>query len=404
MRLVWTTENADQFRAFCSFLHAKSILFTTEEQVVRDWASEQYGTRKYLLWITDEDQVDTCIEWLVKFIDNPTAAEFVANQLQEARSSAGSSSSVKAYLEERLKRPIAREEERKKEFSGHIRLTAFVILVCSLLFLYELYTEKKTTPTPPEVRQEFVGLSPIRKLLLFDFPEAYELVNKIVLSYGPNALTKPQELPDAGKYLYSEFLRHPAFPGYFPYMLAYSKQLAGREVPKNPPLEEVTLFEKIREGQVWRLFSPTLLHVDILHLFFNMIWVLLLGTQIEARIGSIRLLLLMLISGVISNIAQYLMSGPNFVGFSGIICAMATYIKARQLVAPWEAYQMSASTFAFIMFFIGVLALLSVVTFMLEVFQNVALPINIANTAHLVGALIGYGLGKMRFFSWQLHK
>ena len=65
---------------------------------------------------------------------------------------------------------------------------------------------------------------------------------------------------------------------------------------------------------------------------------------------------------------------------------------------------MSASTFAFIMFFIGVLALLSVVTFMLEVFQNVALPINIANTAHLVGALIGYGLGKMRFFSWQLHK
>ena len=76
MRLVWTTENADHFRAFCSFLQAKAITFTTEEQVTRDWSSDAYGTQKFLLWITDEDQVDACTHWLIKFIDNPTDPEF----------------------------------------------------------------------------------------------------------------------------------------------------------------------------------------------------------------------------------------------------------------------------------------------------------------------------------------
>ena len=76
MRLVWTSDNADQFRAFCNYLQAKSITFTTEEQVVSDWSSEQYGTRKYLLWITEEDQAEVALHWLDKYLANPQAAEF----------------------------------------------------------------------------------------------------------------------------------------------------------------------------------------------------------------------------------------------------------------------------------------------------------------------------------------
>ncbi len=402
MRLIWTTDNADQFRVFCSFLQAKGIVFTCDEIMDRDWGSDQYGTRKYHLWITEEDQVEKSVQFLIKFIDNPANQEFHAPDVQAlGRKNA---SNVTSYLEERIKRPIVTNEiEIKKQFSGHIRLTAFVILICSVLFLYELYQEKKNGPVPKELRQEFVGLSPVRKALLFDYPNAYQLVDKIVTLYGIDALAKPQELPETGKYLYSQAIKEPVFSGFYPYIISATDRMIGKIPEPNPPLKDVSLFSKIREGEIWRLFSPALLHVDLLHLFFNMIWVLLLSTQIEARLGSFRLLLFMLITGVISNTAQYLMSGPNFIGFSGVICAMATYIRARQQVAPWEAYQMSSSTFMFIMFFIGVLALFSLVIFFLEVFQDTTLPIGIANTAHLVGAITGYFLGRMRFFAWQLH-
>ncbi len=402
MRLIWTTDNADHFRVFCSYLETKGVTFTCDEQVVRDWGSDQYGTRKYQLWITEEDQVEKSVNSLIKFIDNPQSEEFTKPSITAP--DVKKAISVTDYLEQRLKRPIVTNDiEVRKQFTGHIRLTAFVILICSLLFLYELYQEKRLGTVPKEVRQEFVGLTPVRKALLFDYPHSYDLIDKIITLYGVDALAKPQELPEAGKHLYAQFLKEPVFSGFYPYIVSFSEKELGKVPEKNPPLKEVTLFDKIRQGEIWRLFTPALLHVDLLHLFFNMIWVLLLSTQIEARLGSFRLLIFMLITGVISNVAQYLMSGPNFIGFSGIICAMATYIRARQYVAPWEAYQMSSSTFAFIMFFIGVLALFSLVIFFLEVFQDTTLPIGIANTAHLTGALTGYFLGRTRFFAWQLH-
>ncbi len=402
MRLVWTTDNADHFRIFCGFLQAKSITITTEEQVLNDWASDQYGTRKYLLWISDEDQVDACTHWLAKFIENPSSPQFITNDV--ATTGNKNSATVTQHLEQHLRRPITpKAKEIKKGVSTYVTLTSILIFLCSIIYLYELYSEKRTQAAHPEMKQEQVGPSAIRKALLFDYPPAYELLDKIVLLYGVDSLNNPQDLPEAGKFLYKKYLEEPSFAGYYPYLLSFAKNTQGEASNKNPPLSEITLFSKIRQGEIWRLFTPALLHVGILHIFFNMVWLLMLGTQIEERIGPLRFLVLVLISGVFSNVGQYLMSGPNFAGFSGVICAMATYIRARQQVSPWEAYEMSSSTFAFIMFFIGVLALLSLVTFFLNVFVNVSLPFAMANTAHLVGAITGYCLGRLRFFSWQLH-
>lgn len=404
MRLIWTTENADHFRTFCNFLQAKSVSFSTEEQVNRSWDSEAYGTRKYLLWIQDEDDVEETINYLMKFLENPQSEEFTVIFPQKPEIS--SASPVTQYLEARLQKPLqAPDVEVRKQLGGHVRLTALIMVLCSVLFLYELYTDRATGPVPSDVRQELLSTSPVRKALLFDYPHSYELLDKVVALYGYDALAKPQELPETGKFLYQQFTNAHTFVGYYPYVVTWLKEAIGSKTSTHSlaPLSEVPLFEKIRQGQFWRLWTPTLLHYDILHLFFNMIWVLLLATQIEARLGFVRFFVFLLITGCLSNIAQYLMSGPNFLGFSGIICAMATYIKARQQVAPWESYQMSSSTFGFIIFFISILAFLSLLTFFLDVFQNISLPIGIANTAHLVGALVGYVLGRMRFFAWQLH-
>lgn len=403
MRLIWTTENADHFRSFCTYLDAKNVRFITEEQLNKSWDSDQYGTRKYLLWIQDEDQLDQSITFLIKFLENPLSQEYQVLPANEP--SAQSLSPVTQYLESRVHQSLELSEE-KMELGGHVRLTTLILLFCSFLFLYELYIERQLGPPPPEARRAVLAVSPARKMLLFDYPHTYELVDKVVALYGYPALAKPQELPEAGKFLYQQHLKEAAFPGYYPYVAEWAKEKLNTEQrnPQTPLLEEISLFEKIRTGQIWRLWTPVLLHADILHIFFNMIWVLLLATQIESRLSVARFLLFLSITGCLSNTAQYLMSGPNFIGFSGIICAMATYIRARQKVAPWESYQMSSSTFAFIIFFISILAFLSMLTFVLDVFQNMAFPIGIANTAHLVGALTGYLLGRMQFFSWQLHK
>jgi GlpG protein len=103
--------------------------------------------------------------------------------------------------------------------------------------------------------------------------------------------------------------------------------------------------------------------------------------------------------GVISNVAQYLMSGPYFVGFSGIVVGLAVFIWARQQNAPWEGYPLPRSTFLFLLLFVAAMMLLDLLSFLLQLFQLTTLPLTIANTAHVVGGLAGLALGKWNFFS-----
>jgi len=89
---------------------------------------------------------------------------------------------------------------------------------------------------------------------------------------------------------------------------------------------------EVRAGQVWRLITPIFMHasikaglIGILHIFFNMSWMTLLGPMIERNRGSLFLLAQVLIIAVISNMAQYLNSGPYFLGMSGIVCGLFGY-------------------------------------------------------------------------------
>lgn len=94
-------------------------------------------------------------------------------------------------------------------------------------------------------------------------------------------------------------------------------------------------FGDLRAGQLWRLFTPILLHFHPFHLLFNVFWLNDLGGPSERFQGSWRFAGFILWSALLSNLAQLVFGhSPNFGGLSGIIYALVAYLWARGRADP----------------------------------------------------------------------
>ncbi len=89
---------------------------------------------------------------------------------------------------------------------------------------------------------------------------------------------------------------------------------------------ETGFLYEILHGQIWRLITPILIHLSILHIVFNMLWFKDLGYLIEHKFGRNYLLSFILASGAVSNLFQYCVSGPQFGGMSGVLYAMLGFV------------------------------------------------------------------------------
>jgi GlpG protein len=146
------------------------------------------------------------------------------------------------------------------------------------------------------------------------------------------------------------------------------------------PWDRLEGLPEIRHGQIWRLITPIFLHFSLMHIFFNLWWLLDLGAMIEARQGNFYLLGLVLAIAGVSNLAQYLVSGPGFGGMSGIVYGLLGYIWIRGKFDPSSGLYLHPTTVTMmiIWFFIC--------------FTNI-MPMQIANTVHAVGLGMGMGWG-----------
>ncbi|GAA5216412.1 rhomboid family intramembrane serine protease GlpG [Corallincola platygyrae] len=84
----------------------------------------------------------------------------------------------------------------------------------------------------------------------------------------------------------------------------------------------------------WRWLTPAFIHFSFMHLVGNALWWWYLGGQLEQREGSRVLLLLFLMTAAIPNLAQFMLSGPNFGGLSGVVYGLFGYFWVRGMMAP----------------------------------------------------------------------
>ena len=136
---------------------------------------------------------------------------------------------------------------------------------------------------------------------------------------------------------------------------------------------------EIRHGEVWRLFTPMFVHFGLPHLFFNMLWLLDLGTMIERRQSTARLAVLVLVIAALSNFGQYLMGGPVFGGMSGVVYGLIGYIWLRGKFDLTSGLFLHSSTVT-----------MAVIWFVLCLAGIIP---HVANAAHSVGFGVGIAWG-----------
>ncbi len=132
----------------------------------------------------------------------------------------------------------------------------------------------------------------------------------------------------------------------------------------------------IAMGEWWRLLTSLFVHIDFLHLFFNMYALYIGGRVVEPYYGSPRFLAIYFLSGIIGNIASLILPVLS-VGASGAVFGVfgAMIVVEKRL---------TGTATAMVLFLIIVL-----------VVSNLAYPGKINNIAHIAGVLAGYVLGKI---------
>jgi GlpG protein len=139
--------------------------------------------------------------------------------------------------------------------------------------------------------------------------------------------------------------------------------------------------EVFQHGEFWRLLTPVFLHFGVLHLVFNMMWLYQLGGMIEARQSSLRLLLLVVVTGIFSNLAQCLVAGPQFGGMSGVVYALAGYVWMQ------GKYDRASGLF------LNEQSVTILLVWLVVCFTGVFGPV--ANYAHLGGLVSGMAIGRL---------
>lgn len=167
--------------------------------------------------------------------------------------------------------------------------------------------------------------------------------------------------------------------GWFQWLNFVSFDLLGDSVFFND------LTTTMASGEFWRLLTPMFLHFGVLHIVFNLLWFWEIGRRIELMSSGLRLMALVLISSLGSNLLQYYMTGPGFFGgMSGVVFGLLGYGLVWSRLIPSRDIGLPNAIYVFMLGFL-------VIGFS-GLFDMLGLG-SLANWGHLGGLVAGASVG-----------
>ncbi len=137
--------------------------------------------------------------------------------------------------------------------------------------------------------------------------------------------------------------------------------------------------------EYWRLLTPVLIHFGLLHLSFNLMMFYSIGGRIERHQGGLHLAGLIVLTGCLSNYAQYYFSDGTslFGGMSGVIYGLLGYGMIRERIDKSFHMALPPAIYGFMIFWLAL------------GYTDLLGPVlgHMANSAHLGGLLSGMVLG-----------
>jgi GlpG protein len=147
----------------------------------------------------------------------------------------------------------------------------------------------------------------------------------------------------------------------------------------------------LAKGELWRAITPIFIHLELLHIAFNMIMFFQFGALLESLMGTVRLGLFILLIALASNVGQALapeaLGGTYaFGGMSGVVYGLFGYVWVKSMFVPEPGFRLSQGT---VIILIGWLFLC----------MTPAIP-QVANVAHVVGLGVGMVMAYVPLF-WR---
>ena len=134
---------------------------------------------------------------------------------------------------------------------------------------------------------------------------------------------------------------------------------------------------------VLRLITPIFLHFSSMHIIFNLLWWWQFGGMVERKQSTLRLLVILLVTGLSSNLMQNWFTGPHFGGMSGVVYGLLGYL--------WVYGQLNKGSSVFVSTQIVGFMLIWLVLGYTDIFT--AWLGAMANAAHTFGLISGCLLG-----------
>lgn len=269
MRRIGFIEGSSDAQRFCDYLISQQIEATAE--------AEDDGSRRYAIWVKDEQAVEAAREALQLYHADPADSRFEASKkAKEIRAQQA------AENRQRLKNLQKMPRSQPNPLAGgRTPLTIAAIAVCVLAGLLSGFGN-------PRIRVDRAGREyPTLESRTYD---ALTFVNRHHLQPGERAADDP--------------------------------------------------FVSIRRGEIWRVVSPAILHGGITHLAMNMMGLFFLGTVIERLHGSRWLAAMLLGTALAASLVQVFWpawnnGGPLAVGASGVTYGLFGFILIRPQFDPF---------------------------------------------------------------------